>query len=159
MTQKRLKVLLRYDPKSGMFIHLTQPNGRVKAGSIAGHLSTKGYVVLGVDGKVYKAHRLVWLYVHGAWPKGQIDHMNGDKSDNRVENLRPVLQVTNSENISRPRKDNKSGYLGVSPRGSRWQAQIRAQGKVRHLGFYSSPVEAHTAYCKAKAELHPGWIR
>jgi hypothetical protein len=102
ITAERLRQLLHYDPERGVFTWLSRPAERSWntrfAGTRAGTINGLGYVVIGILGRRYKAHRLAWLYVHGEWPGRELDHINCDKSDNRIANLRPA---TRSQNIAR----------------------------------------------------------
>ena len=110
-----------------------------------------------IDEREYSAHRLAWLYVHGAWPTGQIDHINGDRGDNRISNLRDVTPALNTQNQRRAARSNKSsGLLGVTANRGRWLAQISIGGKSRNLGRYATPEEAHAVYVAAKRVLHAG---
>jgi len=124
-------------------------------GKMAGSPSQKGYWQIYVHGKKYYAHRVVFLLVHGRWPEGQIDHINGDRSDNRIENLRECSVSENHENRGISNK-NTSGFVGVSKCSDRnlWQAKINKNRKTYHLGRFDTPEEAHLAYVKAKAEFH-----
>lgn len=159
LTIERLREALHYDPETGVFTWRYQKGrGRLKEGTIAGSIprGSKGYRLIGLDGKVYKAHRLAWFYVHGVWPKGQVDHEDTDKKNNPIGNLREATNSFNMQNRRTPRKDNKSGFLGVSPRGVKWHAQIKVKGRVLHLGYFTTPEAAHKAYVKAKREHHAG---
>ena len=109
--------------------------------------------------KRFSAHRLAWLYVTGDWPVGVIDHINGDRTDNRFENLRDVTQKTNSENLRGPQKRTASRFLGVHAqrrKSTRFLAQIVTDGKLKHLGSFSTPEPAHEAYLAATRRLHEG---
>lgn len=152
LTAARLRLRMSYDEATGVF--RWRDTGRV-AGYPAG---AAGRLQIYVDGVARYAHRLAWLYVHGEWPDGQIDHINGDKHDNRIANLR-VLPGTaqNKQNQSRAYRNNRSGMLGVSRDGSRWRARIMVDGKSKTLGRFDTPEEASAAYRRAKAELHPHW--
>lgn len=155
LTAERLRELLHYDPETGRFTRrVTRPGRSAKAGSVAGHVNQRGYWVIWI-GCNWMAHRLAWLYVHGAWPDGHIDHINQDKADNRMENLRLVTHAENMQN--RPhQRNNVSGFKGVAPcrRTGRWQALICSNNKQIHLGFFDTPELAHAAYCEAAARLH-----
>jgi hypothetical protein len=114
----------------------------------------QGYRRIRVLGKLYWAHRLAWLYVHGDWPPDKIDHINGDRKDNRLMNLRAASDSENMQNVGM-RSDNTTGVRGVTRRKSRWIAQITAGGKTHYLGVHETAEEAHRAYVEAKTRLHP----
>lgn len=156
LTAERLRELLDYDPLTGVFI-ARKSGGHRKAGDIAGSLSTSGYIILGVDGETsLYAHRLAWLYVHGSWPCDLIDHINGDKLDNRIANLRPANRQRNAQNLKRSHADNKTGYLGVVeiPGTGMFYASICAKGKRHWLGRHATAEAAFAAYVSKKRELH-----
>ena len=154
ITQKRLKELLSYDPATGLFTWI-KSRSHGAAGCIAGTPHNTGYTYIGVDGRIYPAHRLVWLYVHGEMPSGELDHRNGIKTDNRFANLRLASNSANGAN--KPvYKNNKCGLKGVhlhKPSG-RWKAQIKKDGRVRHIGLFACPTAAHMAYVSAAKRLH-----
>lgn len=139
ITQERLQSLLTYDPDTGEFRWRVNRTGGAKAGDKAGSLDTERYLVMRVDGRYYRGHRLVWLYVHGRWPTRHIDHINGDPSDNRLCNLREVTPAQNSLNR---RKDprNTSGRTGVTwcAKSKKWRADIGRNNKVVHLGRFDT---------------------
>lgn len=155
LTLARLKELLHYDPKTGQFTWLANRSRIAKIGAFAGTDHSDGYTVIGIAGRVYKAHRLAWFYVHGEWPSDQVDHINHDRKDNRIANLRLADNSKNQAN-SRARKTNKSGLKGVYWNKSikKWHAQIYAQGRKRHLGFFKTPQAAHSAYSDAAVAFH-----
>lgn len=134
----------------------TKP-GRAVAGKKAGSICN-GYVCVMVDKVPLKAHRVVFAMTRGRWPENFIDHIDGDKANNRPDNLRDVSHQVNTQNISKPGRTNKSGFLGVSlhSRIGRWQAQIWKDGKVKCLGYYQTPEEAHAVYVEAKRKHHEG---
>ena len=156
LTQTRLKEVFDYDPLTGLFIRrLKQPG--VKQGSVSGSLSNEGYLVTSVDSKVYKCHRLAWLYMTGAWPAGQIDHINGNRSDNRFDNLRDVAKQQNVENQRKAQRSNKStNALGTWKNGSGFAARISHGNSKIHLGTFKTLAEAQAAYLAAKRALHVG---
>lgn len=122
----------------GTLIRRVTTNNRSKAGSVAGRVSVRGYVVFMHDRKLHSAHRVVWEMFNGPLDKGiEIDHINHDRTDNRIENLRAVDRTTNGRNISLGTL-NKSGHLGVSKHtdGVRWVAGIKVNGKRKHLGLF-----------------------
>lgn len=157
LTQERLKELLSYDQASGVFTWNLRPARSLVAGQAAGSKHAKGYTVIRISRVAYFAHRLAWLYMTGEWPSRQVDHINGVRNDNRWCNLRTATQAENSQNQRGPRSDSKSGLLGVtwSKQGKKWQAQIKVDRVNRHLGCFTDKHEAHAAYLRAKAELHP----
>jgi hypothetical protein len=130
----------------------------VKAGSEAGStgVHNDGYKKIKLDKVFYSAHRLAWFYVFGVWPTGQIDHINGNRLDNRIENLRDVPKQINSENTRKARSDSLSGIQGVAAHGLRWKAAITVNGKKRHLGVFKTQDAAHEAYIFAKRKFHTG---
>lgn len=158
ISAERLRELLAYEPESGLFTWMCNRAGRKFAGTIAGSKNKKGYTEITVDGGRYWAHRLAWLHVHGVMPTGDIDHINGDRSDNRIANLRDVAHIVNAQNRTRTNRSNKSGVLGVwlHQRGGSWGACIQAAGVRHHIGYYPTKEEARAAYLAAKSELHQG---
>jgi hypothetical protein len=152
LTAQRLRELLDYNPETGVFTRRISI-GRGKAGEVAGG-RWFGYWRVCVDYTTYTAHRLAWLYVTGAWPEHEVDHINGDGRDNRFVNLRDVRRQTNSEN----RRSKGAKRLGAHfvPRVNRWRAMIATSGKRMHLGYFPTEEEAHRAYLAAKRRLHDG---
>ena len=131
------------------------------AGKTAGGINSVGYHVIAVLNKQILSHRLAWLYVYGEWPKGQIDHINGNRSDNRIVNLRDVTANMNQQNLKRGQRNNTyCNYLGVSllKRTGRYYAQIMYDGKRLFLGYFDTPEEAQFVYMKAKARYHRGYV-
>ena len=156
LTQDRLKECLRYDPDTGYFFWIKRNSNRIKIGDRAGtKQNCDGYAEIQIDGVLRKAHRLAWLYVYGEFPQGQIDHINGDRFDNRIVNLRDATPQENTHNQNLPHKHNKSGFLGVvvKPNGT-FYASIRLNKKSIHLGSFPTAELAHEAYLEAKANLH-----
>lgn len=158
LTQQRLKELVTYDPETGLFTWQTSCGGRSTPGRRAGAKKSDGYIVIGLDGGAYQAHRLAWLYVHGRWPNSFLDHMNGNKSDNRIGNLRLATNTQNHQNVGITRS-NTSGFKGVRKLRKKWQAQIRANGRWLYLGVYPTPEEAAAAYKEAAAKYHGEFAR
>jgi hypothetical protein len=158
LTADRLRELFEYDPDSGLFVSIRRNNNRFPAGRIAGTLDKAGYVVIHIDGRVYKAHRLAWLYMTGEWPKKQMDHINLVKADNRWVNLR---EATHAQNMANRTSYGKSGFKGVvwNESAKKWQAQLKADGKQEYLGVFATKEEAHAAYCKAAQERFGGFFR
>lgn len=157
LTPARLRELLHYDAETGVLIwRVDRGQAGAKAGDRAGHVTSDGYLRVTLAGFRHLAHRLVWLYVYGVWPQHRVDHLNGNPQDNRIANLRDVPVKTNNENRRRPHRNNKSGFLGVSPKADKWVAKIRVGGVLRHLGYFVDPEQAHQVYVEAKRRLHEG---
>ncbi|WP_017903577.1 HNH endonuclease signature motif containing protein [Pseudomonas asplenii] len=114
-----------------------------KAGSICGGVNGWGYVHFQYQGHTYKAHRVIWLCVYGNWP-GELDHINGNRSDNRIENLREVSRQENLRN-QKVRTNSSTGAMGVTREGRKWRARIRVDGAFIHLGYFDSIDEAVAA--------------
>lgn len=146
LTQSKLKSLLHYNPETGLFTRMKRTSNRITVGEASGSPDAKGYLCIRLEGKTHKAHRLAWLYVHGKWPDGEIDHINNQVADNRISNLRDVSKSLNQQN--------RRTVRGCSRDGSRWKAQIRFNGQFMHLGCFASESEAHGAYLAAKAIYH-----
>lgn len=155
LTAEQLKTTLDYDAETGVFTWRIRPSKAVKAGDVAGCVEKRiGYITIGITGRIYKAHRLAWLYTHGEWPRGLIDHINGNKADNRICNLRDVFADGNSQNVRKPNVRNKSGFMGVIWFQNKWRASMSVNGKSKWLGDYSTPEEAHQVYLEAKRKYH-----
>lgn len=152
LTLTQAKKLLKYDPETGLFTWaIARPCG-VKPGDRAGHLLKDGYVKIIALKKNYLAHRLAWLLSHGEWPDGQIDHIDGNKSNNRLSNLRVATPSQNT--FARiKRKPSKSGIRGVALVGNRWKAKIGKDGDLIHLGYFDTPEHARRAYVQAAEKL------
>lgn len=129
--------------------------GKARIGVKVGRVAFNGYVTTSYKGKKMYAHRVVFLMVHGYLPKA-IDHIDGDKTNNRPANLRAATYAQNHQNIRRAMSSNKSGYLGVyyNKVRQKWQAAIQVAGKAMYLGLYLTPEEAHNAYIEAKRKHH-----
>ena len=163
LTQERVRELLSYDPTTGIFSwrvvrcgHKAGTGGTIKAGSVAGGNGSASYRRIGIDGVRYKAHRLVWMYVHGRWPAELIDHINGDRDDNRITNLREATKSENGENQRKAKAGTKTGILGICwhQEAKKFMASITVGGKQKYLGCFHTAEEAHQAYLVAKRELH-----
>lgn len=150
--------LFDYDADAGV-LRWRVARGPAASGAVAGSRHNKGYWAIGYQYRMYLAHRLIWLYVHGEWPNHQIDHRDGDRANNRLNNLRDVTQSVNQHNIRRARRSNRStGILGAWPNKKGFQTRIVVNGKVRHIGTFKTAGEAHDAYIAAKrrgSELCP----
>ena len=156
LTPERVRELLSYDPETGVLRWKVSPCWRVSVGGEAGIHDRDGYLVVTVDKKKRKAHRLAWAIHHGVWPEGEIDHRNTVKDDNRIDNLRDVSASINMQNIREALPRSKSGVLGVVAQGSKFKSTITVQGHTKHVGTFGSAEEAHEAYLSVKREFHPG---
>jgi AP2 domain/HNH endonuclease len=144
LTAARLRELLDYDPITGAFTWRSPRQS--------------GYRRIFIDGRLYAASRLAWLWMTGSWPKGQIDHANLKKDDDRWTNLREASQSAQSANRGRLRK-NKVGLKGVTYEKRKFRAQITKDDKQYHLGYFGTPQEAHAAYVEAAERLHGEFAR
>ena len=153
ITRTRLKKLVSYDPLTGIFTWVVKPSAQVGVGDHAGSINSSGYITMKADKVNYLAHRLAWLYMTGEWPKYQIDHANGDGTDNRFSNLRECSHGQNRAN-SKLASNNTTGYKGVVAKKNRYQAQITHNRQVINLGSFKTKEEAHQAYCRRAKELH-----
>jgi len=155
ITQNELRKLFYYDKKMGNLIWRLSLNRGVKPGNIAGSMNKKtGYLRITIRGKGYMAHRLVWLWHYGSWPKDQIDHINRNKAENKIENLRDVDTSTNHFNIDL-RKNNKSGVTGVHwyQITKKWCAMIKINNKGKNLGYFGNIFDAACARKSAENNL------
>lgn len=145
-----LKEIFRYEPETGT-IFWKKNYRKSFIGKPAGNISTDKYRVITYQGKTYKAHRLAFYLVNGAWPSGPIDHINGVKDDNRWQNLREVTAQENQQN-RKLNKNNKSGALGVSwiNRDQKWLSAISIKGKKITLGLFVDYYEAVAARKEAE---------
>lgn len=157
ITQKRLREILSYDKDSGIFINKISIGNR-KKGCIAGTKKSDGGVHIMIDRKLYSCHRLAWLYTYGEFPTDMIDHINGDRTDNRIINLREANAIKNRQNQRTACFDSLTGVLGVTlhKKSGKYQAQIRSNGHQIYLGLFDSKYDAHKAYVSAKRKLHEG---
>jgi hypothetical protein len=159
LTQARLHELLEYDQETGDFRWRKRKAIRIAAGQIAGGVSKpSGYWLICIDGCLYRAHQLAWLYVTGQWGRPLIDHRDGNPANNRWSNLRCATRSENSHNRGLQR-NNTSGFKGVSLHKGKWRAQIRKDGRIRVLGAFPTPQEAHAAYVAAARELFGEFAR
>lgn len=156
LTQERLKELFEYSPDTGEFIRKIYSNTRWRPGQVAGTLRN-GYIVINIDGDIYQSHWLAFLYCYGRWPAEYIDHINGNKADNRIENLREATRSQNLQNIKGAQRNNKTGLLGASLNKAtgKYQSKITANGRTIYLGLFNTAEEAHIAYMAVKRGIHP----
>lgn len=154
LTVDLLKEYMSYDPKTGEFTRL-KCYKQDMVGKPASVERGKGYKQIGFAGHCQLAHKMAWLYMYGEMPIGQIDHIDGNPSNNKISNLRIVTNAQNCQNRHVPTKLNKSKLLGVIKIKNRFVAQIKKNYKSIHLGTFKTAEEAHIAYLAAKREMHP----
>jgi hypothetical protein len=157
LTRDQLLDRLNYDQQSGAFTWRNAKSRPDLEGKKAGYVDAQGYVRIQLRGVDFAAHRLAWFYMTGNWPQ-EIDHINGERSDNRWQNLREADRLINTQN--RVTKASSSGYVGVSRynKSGMWKAQIAVNRQKFFLGSFADPKDAHDAYLKAKADMHVGFI-
>lgn len=158
LTARRLRELFTYSEDSGVFSRRVAKDGRFHIGQQVGTRKDNGYLHFSIDGRKYMAHRLAWLYVHGEWPVGDIDHIDGNRANNRIGNLRAVSRAVNLQNLRAPKSHNKStGLLGAYRHESgRFTSRIKVSGRDKYLGLFDTAEQAHAAYLAAKREMHEG---
>jgi hypothetical protein len=158
MAPEMLKELLHYDRKTGKLIWTDHFSNQAEyVGQQAGSLhSTERRYVTVRDSKRILEHRLIWFMEYGEWPENEIDHINGIKHDNRLENLRLATRKQNSQNYHRANKNGATGLLGVSYKAKKgkYTAQITINRKAIHLGTFTTAEQAHEAYLAAKRKFH-----
>lgn len=159
LTAQRLREVIEYDQTTGVFRWRVYKRC-VRAGVDAGYVAPNGRRQISVDGHLYPAARLAWLYVVGDWPERLVDHIDTDPGNDRWLNLRDVPEVTNQQNRHRAQANSKTQILGVcfDRRRGRYFAQIMPPGaaKNKYLGSFETSWEAQAAYVKAKRALHDG---
>ncbi len=153
LTAARAREVLTYDRATGLLTWKVNRPGCV-AGAVAGTITGDGYVQIEVDFVLYRAHRIAWLIETGEWPRGQIDHINRRRADNRWENLRDATPLENARNRT-PASGSKSGVVGVAPAGSKWAAYIGIDNRTIYLGCFTDLPDAITARRGAE-RLHFG---
>ena len=160
LTQRRLKEVIAYDKATGAFTWTARTGTGIRkriSGSPAGTIDNLGYVRIGIDGKDYRGHRLAYLWMTGEFPPDQVDHINGNRSDNSWKNLRPATALINRHNQAVDR-NSVCKVLGVSKMRNKFRARIKFDGKQIALGVYDTIEMAHAAYVDAKRKFHAGGL-
>lgn len=149
-----LRQLFHYDPESGVVSwKAAQCRGRIKAGTAAGCVKDAGYIRIQFKGESFLAHRVAWAVHFGEWPDGFIDHINRDRGDNRISNLRVATHAENARN--RPAAShNKTGLKGVQEHRGKFRARIVCDGERVSVGTFETAEEAHSAYASAAKAMH-----
>ena len=153
LTVEEARKRFRYDPETGALYWAIRPSNAARMDRHAGKLD-RGYWSVMVARRLYRAHRIIWAMHYGEWPDGQIDHINHDRADNRIENLRVVPHLDNHRNMSLF-KNNTTGVPGVKfdTRYGSWVARITVNYKQIALGSYKTKEEAIAARKAAEADL------
>lgn len=149
LTADEVRRLLSYDPETGS-LHWKDHKRRCYIGKPAGYVSKDSYAKVKIRARIYMAHRLIWLIMTGEWPKEQIDHRDLNRSNNRWANLREATRAQNGYNrevFSTTATKLKGAYK--APFGSGYVAAIRVNKKLKRIGLFRTPEEAHAAYCVA----------
>lgn len=157
LKQERIIDLLDYKEETGDLIWKKRMSSRVPAGAKAGTITKDGYRATKIDGHWIYAHRVIWIYMYGSLPPEYIDHIDGNKDNNRLLNLRAVTNQENQHNQKITGRKTASGVLGVSfhKKANRWQAAIRIGGEMVYLGLFKTIDLASIAYKSAKKSMHP----
>jgi hypothetical protein len=148
LTRQRLHDLFTYS--DGVLLNKTVRRSHIKVGSPAGHQTQRGYINIRVDGRVYKAHRLIFLFHHGLMPD-LIDHIDCDRTNNRIENLRACSKSQNGMN--RAGSYGNAASRNVYKRGNKFQVHMKREGKPHYVGTFNSLDEANAAAVVARAQL------
>jgi hypothetical protein len=167
LTQEILRELLDYDPETGVFVWKPRDrkwfqsdhswktwNARFPGRKAGGRKTRNGYSIFAIFGRHYYAHRLAWLYAYGAWPAGDVDHINHKRADNSIFNLRLATRSQNMANSSRT--TGRSQHRGViwNKQKQKWQARVKRSGRTHHAGFFDGEAEAARARNELAAFLH-----
>lgn len=149
----------QYDESTGNLIWKIKRK-RANVGQVAGHIDSYGYIVIGINKQVYKAHRIVWFIKMKEWPSSQLDHINNIKTDNRIENLRLATPRQNKQNTP-IHKNNTSGVKGVSWSSAlkKWKASIRIENNRIHIGYFETVKEAEVELIAKRKKLHKDFAR
>jgi hypothetical protein len=161
ITHQELRGIVSYDESTGVMRWTEKrKGGAFVTGNEVGSVNRYGYRVTNIWKRAYMVHRLIWLYIHGAWPSENIDHINGIRSDNRLVNIRDVSQRVNCENKRHTLKNSKSGLMGAvwRPRSGKWVAHITVNRRQIYLGQFDSAVAAHQEYLSKKIAWHQGYV-
>lgn len=160
MDKNKILKQLVYNKHTGKFYWALTKNQNAIKGEEAGCIQKNGYIAIGISGKKYYAHRLAWLFITGDWPINHIDHLDGDRTNNKWVNLRDVSQKINNQNIRKPMSRSAVPLLGVfktcSGEKKPYRAMININNKSKYLGTFDTAEEAHLAYLKAKRKYHEG---
>ncbi len=153
LTAEKARKLWYYNPDTGEFVNKVNRSRNAGKGKLAGYIHPTGYKFIKFKYKAFSAHRLAWLIMTGKWPTN-IDHINGNPSDNRWNNLRECTAAQNAHN-SKIRKNNNSGFKGVCwHKSKKWHVRIGINNKRIYIGLFDTKEEAYEAYIKASKQYH-----
>ena len=157
LTQEQANRLFHY--LDGQLIRISLIGKKAKIGEIAGHVGKRGYKYLSVYKRKYYVHRVIWLMHYGTFPKA-IDHIDGNRLNNRIENLR---ECSNSENLcnSKIKSNNTSGFKGIhwfKPK-QKWRARLSLNKKEYHVGYFDEKEDAINAILEARLKIHKEFAR
>ncbi len=157
-SHSELLSMVLYDPATGVFTNRTQRSSRAKLGNQCGWTNAVGYVAISVNNHFCLAHRLAFFYMTGQWPEKEVDHINGNRADNRFINLRSCSREINMQNMRCARIDSKSRLIGAywHKKSGKWMSRISVSKKPCYLGLFATAEEAHAAYVSAKRQMHAG---
>lgn len=162
LTQGRLQDVLDYNPITGSFSWKEPPHpsaSNISIGGVAGAVENNGYIRICIDRERHQAHRLAWLYVHGHWPESKLDHIDTNKVNNAISNLRLASPSQNSAN-RKVGSDNKLGIKGVRLHEcGRYVARIMVRGEAKYLGLYPTKEAAFSAYEEAAVSAFGEYAR
>ena len=179
ITPEEVRKLLRYDPETGQLFwrprepSMFSPTAKRTAEHVCANWNARyanklaftarsvaGYKTGSIFNRNYYAHRVAWAIIHGSWPECEIDHINGDPSDNRLSNIRSASRAQNERNKGF-RKNNTSGFQGVSLHSqmNKWVASITVDRVQKYLGVFDTAAEAHEAYRSAAKQFHQEYVR
>lgn len=151
LTHASLLQHLHYDPATGIFTRKVRTSQNTRIGDVAGYINRAGYIIVGLFGRSYLAHRLAWFYMHGQWPARNLDHRDRSRLNNRIDNLRECNQAQNMANISKPSK----GVSRMPPRKGKVRPKPwRARFSAKTIGYFATKEEAKAAYDAYASALH-----
>jgi len=153
------RALFKWDNDAGVLVNRVARAPNSPAGALAGFDNGNGYRRVSVEGRKYYTHQIVWALHYGELPVGEIDHIDANPLNNRIENLRLTDRTGNNQN-TRKRAHSKQPYKGVSQiKSGRWLARIGANNRLHRLGVFDTPELAYSAYCEGAKRLHGKFAR